>query len=130
MIRYSRINLLNLSSFTDKALLLSRKILNQRFNNRHHDLIICYGISVSQMITDVLSVTVYLCHRWSRGYYLLRYICVTDDHGGIICYGTSVSQMITEVLSVTVYLCHRWSRMYSICLSHNPVLFTLVSPNV
>jgi hypothetical protein len=64
MIRYSRA-CGSYQDFLDRGLLLSRKLLNQGFllvklksslrkcYGRHHDLIDCYGISASQMTTDM-----------------------------------------------------------------------------
>jgi hypothetical protein len=64
MIRYSK-TCSSYQDFLDRGLLLTRKLLNQRFPlvklksslrkfyGRHHDLVDRYGISVSQMTTDV-----------------------------------------------------------------------------
>ena len=55
--------------FLDRGLLLTRKLLNQgfllvklkpslqKFYGRHHDLVDRYGISVSQMITDMFHLS-------------------------------------------------------------------------
>jgi len=65
MIRYSRA-CGSYQDFLDRGLLLTRKLLNQwfllvklksslrKFYGRHHDLVDRYGISVSQMTTDML----------------------------------------------------------------------------
>ena len=70
--------------FLDRELLLTRKLLNQgfllvklksslrKFYGRHHDLVDRYGISVSQMTTDMfhLSLTLpgpFLVHDLSLG---------------------------------------------------------------
>jgi hypothetical protein len=54
MIRYSRA----CGSFLDRVLLLTRKLLNQgKFYGRHHDLVDRYGISVSQMTTDIFHLS-------------------------------------------------------------------------
>jgi hypothetical protein len=72
------------NNFIDRGLLLTRKLLNQgfllvklksslrRFYGRHHDLDDRYGISVSQMTTDMfpLSLTLagpFLIHDLSPG---------------------------------------------------------------
>ena len=59
LIRYSH------HDFLDRRLLLTRKLLNQelqmvklkssfrKFYGRHHELVDCYGITVSQMISDM-----------------------------------------------------------------------------
>jgi hypothetical protein len=56
-------------NFLDRGLLLTRKLSNQgflliklksslrMFYGRHHDLVDCYGISVSQMITDMFHLS-------------------------------------------------------------------------
>ena len=58
-----------LSGFLDRGLVLTRKLLNQgfllvklksslrKFNGRHHDLVDRYGISVSQIITDMFHLS-------------------------------------------------------------------------
>jgi hypothetical protein len=63
LIRYSRACSFY-QDFPDRGLLLTRRLLNQgfllvklnsslrKFSGRHHDLVDCYGISVSQMTTD------------------------------------------------------------------------------
>jgi len=68
MIRYSR-PCGSCQDFHDKGLLLTRKLLNQgftmvklksklrKFYGRHHDLVDCYGISVSQMTTDMFHLS-------------------------------------------------------------------------
>ena len=48
--------------FLDRGLLLTRKLLNHRFllvkfYGRHHDLVDRYGISVSQMTTDMFHLS-------------------------------------------------------------------------
>jgi hypothetical protein len=50
--------------FIDRGLLLTRKLLNQgcllvklKFDGRHHDLVDRYGISVSQMTTDMFHLS-------------------------------------------------------------------------
>ena len=65
VIRYSR-TCASYQDFLDRGLLLTRKLLNQgfllvklksslrKFYGHHHDLVDCYGISVSQMITDIV----------------------------------------------------------------------------
>jgi hypothetical protein len=56
-----------------RGLLLTRILLNQgfllvklksslrKFYGRHHDLVDCYGISVSQMTTDMFHLSLALC---------------------------------------------------------------------
>ena len=68
MIRYSR-TCGSYQKFLDRGLLLTRKLLNQgfllvmlksshrKFYGRHHDLVDRYGISVSQMTTDMLHLS-------------------------------------------------------------------------
>jgi hypothetical protein len=68
MIRYSR-DCGSYQDFLDKGLLLTRKLLNQGFllvklksslrklYGRHHDLVGRYGISVSQMTTDMFHLS-------------------------------------------------------------------------
>jgi hypothetical protein len=68
LIRYSRA-CSSYQDFLDRGLLLIRKLLNQRFLlvklnsslrkfcDRHHDLVDCYGISVSQMTTDMFHLS-------------------------------------------------------------------------
>ena len=69
MIRYSRA-CGSYQDFFDRGLLLTRKLLNQgfllvklksslrKFYDRHHDLVDRYGISVSQMTTDMFHFVV------------------------------------------------------------------------
>ena len=83
LIRYSRA-CGSYQDFLDRGLLLTRKLLNQGFllvklksslrklYGRHHDLVDCYGISVSQITTDMfhLSQTLsgpFLIHDLSLG---------------------------------------------------------------
>jgi hypothetical protein len=68
MIRYSRA-CGSYHDFRDRGLLLTRKLLNQRFllvkmksplrkfNGRHNDLVDRYGISISLMITDMFHLS-------------------------------------------------------------------------
>ena len=68
LIRYSRV-CCSYQDFLDKELLLTRKLLNQGFlleklksslrkcYDRHHDLVDRYGISVSQIITDMFHLS-------------------------------------------------------------------------
>ena len=68
LIRYSRY-CGSYHNFLDRGLLLTRKLLNQGFHLvklksslrkfccRHHDLVARYGISVSQMTTDVFHLS-------------------------------------------------------------------------
>jgi len=68
MIRYSRA-CGSYQDFLDSGLLLTRKLLNhgfrlvklqsslRKFYGRHHDLVDRYGISVSQMTTDMLHLS-------------------------------------------------------------------------
>ena len=68
LIRYSR-GCGSYQDFLDKGLLLTRKLLNQGFllvklksslpkcYGRHHDLVNSYGISVSQMTTDMFHLS-------------------------------------------------------------------------
>ena len=63
LIRYSRA-CISYHNFIDRGLLLTRKLLNQEFQmvkfkssfrkfyGRHHELVDCYGITVSQMVLD------------------------------------------------------------------------------
>ena len=64
LIRYSRA-CISYHDFLDRGLLLTRKLLNQefqmvklksslrKFSGRHHELVDRYGITVSQMISDM-----------------------------------------------------------------------------
>jgi hypothetical protein len=68
MIRYSRA-CGSYQDFLDRGLLLTRKLLNQgfhlvklksslrKFYGRHHDLVDRYGMSVSQMTTDMFHLS-------------------------------------------------------------------------
>jgi hypothetical protein len=67
MIRYSRA-CGSYQDFLDRGLLLTSKLLNQwflllklkssrKFYSRHHDLVERYGISVSQMTTDIFHLS-------------------------------------------------------------------------
>jgi hypothetical protein len=68
LIRYSRA-CASYQDFLDRGLLLTRKVLNQvflliklksslrKFYGRHHDLVDRYGISVSQMTTDMFHLS-------------------------------------------------------------------------
>jgi hypothetical protein len=68
LIRYSRA-CGSYQDFLDRGLLLTRKLLNQgfllvklksslrKFYGRHHDLVDRYGISVSQMTTDMIHLS-------------------------------------------------------------------------
>jgi len=63
LIRYSRA-CGSYQDFIDRGLLLTRKLLNQEFllvklkcYGRHHDLVDRYGISVSQMTTDMFHLS-------------------------------------------------------------------------
>jgi hypothetical protein len=63
LIRYSRA-CGSYQDFIDRGLLLTRKLLNQefllvklKFYGRHHDLVDRYGISVSQMTTDMFHLS-------------------------------------------------------------------------
>jgi hypothetical protein len=68
-IRYSRA-WGSYQDFLDRRLLLTRKLLNQwfllvklksslgTFYRRHHDMVDCYGISLSQMTTDMLEILI------------------------------------------------------------------------
>jgi hypothetical protein len=68
LIRYSRV-CGSYQDFLDRWLLLTRKLLNQgfllvklksslrKFYSRHHDLVDRYGISVSQMTTDMFHLS-------------------------------------------------------------------------
>jgi hypothetical protein len=68
MIRYSKV-CGSYQDFLDRGLLLTRKLLNQgfllvklksslrKYYGRHHDLVDRYGISVSQMTTDMFHLT-------------------------------------------------------------------------
>ena len=68
MIRYSRA-CGSYQDFLDKGLLLTRKLLNlgfllvelksslRKFYGRHNDLINCYGISLSQITTDMFHLS-------------------------------------------------------------------------
>ena len=64
MIRYSR-TCCSYQDFLDRGLQLPRKLLNQgfllikfgKFYGRHHDLVDRYGISISQMTTDMFHLS-------------------------------------------------------------------------
>ena len=60
LIRYSRRDCGYHQDFLDRGLVLTRKVLNQslrKFYGRHHDLDNRYGISVSQMTTDMFHLS-------------------------------------------------------------------------
>ena len=60
LIRYSRRDCGYHQDFLDRGLVLTRKVLNQslrKFYGRHHDLGNRYGISVSQMTTDMFHLS-------------------------------------------------------------------------
>ena len=73
--------------FLDRGLLLTRKLLNQRFllvklksslrkfYDRHHDLVDRYGISVSQMTTDMFQLSLSGVH-FTRS--LVLCVCFVD----------------------------------------------------
>ena len=68
LVRYSRA-CISYHDFLDRGLLLTKKLLHQgflmvklksslrKFYGRHHDLVDRYGISVSQMITDMFTLS-------------------------------------------------------------------------
>jgi hypothetical protein len=81
LIRYSR-PCGSYQDFLDRRLLLTRKLLDQgfllvklksslrKFYGHHHDLVDCYGVSVSQMTTDMLHIGIpgpFLIHDLSPG---------------------------------------------------------------
>jgi hypothetical protein len=77
----------SISDTRDRGLLLTRKLLNQgflivklkpslpKFYGRHHDLVDRYGISVSQMTTDVFHCN----ERFNNIFEFFREICDFDD---------------------------------------------------
>jgi len=70
--------------FLDRGLLLTRKLLNQGFllvkiksslrklYGRHHDLVNCYGIAVSQMTTDMFHLSSALPDPFLIHYFVTR----------------------------------------------------------
>ena len=79
--------------FLNRGLLLTRTVLKQgfisvnlksslrKFNDRHHDMVNRYGISVSQITTDI--IITFICVTNHHGY--VTFICVTNHHGYVTC---------------------------------------------
>ena len=82
LIRYSSAACGSYQDVIDRGFLLTRKLLNhwfllvkvmssrRKFYGHHHDLVDCYGVSVSQMTTDMLHIGIpgpFLIHDLSPG---------------------------------------------------------------
>ena len=105
LIRYSR-TCSSYQDFLDRGLLLTRKLLNQQFllaklksslrmlYDRHHDLVARYGISVSQMTTDMFHLSSaipgpFLVHSYHRVCNQINTTGVTSVAGTAYPTGTS-----------------------------------------
>ena len=92
--------------FLDRGLLLTRKVLKQgfisvnlnsslrKFNDRHHDMVNRYGISVSQITTDILHLSV---SQITTDILHLSVSQITTDMLHL-----SVSQITTDMLHLSV----------------------------